>query len=253
VLRLEQDDHFARLEIEKLCFAYPGEPEIIHDLGLSIQKGETVGVVGGSGSGKTTLIDLLLGLLVPKSGHILRDSIDIHEDLRSWQQHIGYVQQSVFLLDASIRENIGFGIAKDEIDNQRVNEVIKLVKLDAWIETLKDGIDSVVGERGVMISGGQRQRIGLGRALYHNPDMLVLDEATSALDNLTEQQIMEDIYNMKGSRTLIIIAHRLDTIRRCDRIIVLDKGQIVGDGSYEELVADNKHFQMISLQSSERT
>lgn len=252
VLRLEQDDHFKLLYIEELCFAYPGEREVIHELDLSIRQGETIGVVGGSGSGKTTLIDLLLGLLVPKSGRILRDGRDIHENLRSWQQHIGYVQQSVFLLDASIRENIAFGIAKDDIDNQRVDEVIKLVKLDAWIATLKEGADSVVGERGVMISGGQRQRIGLGRALYHNPEILVLDEATSALDNLTEQQIMEDIYNMKGNRTLIMIAHRLDTIRRCDRIIVLDKGRVAGEGSYDELVADNKHFQMISLQSSER-
>ena len=243
---VQQEDHFKLLDIENLCFAYPGEPAIINGLDFSIRQGETIGVVGSSGSGKTTFVDLFLGLLVPRSGQIIRDGRDIHEDLRSWQQHIGYVQQSVFLLDASIRENIAFGIARQDIDDRRVDEVIKLVKLDAWVGGLKEGADSIVGERGVMISGGQRQRIGLGRALYHNPEILVLDEATSALDNLTEQQIMEDIYKMKGNRTLIMVAHRLDTIRRCDRIIVLDEGRIVGEGSYDELIASNEHFQAIS-------
>ncbi len=248
-LRLGPGGHFELLEIDKLCFAYPGEPEIIHNLDISIRQGETLGVVGSSGSGKTTLIDLILGLLVPESGRILRDGSDIHSDLRSWQQDIGYVQQSVFLLDASIRENIAFGVAEHEIDDYRIDEIIKLVELEEWVGSLKDGVMSIVGERGVKISGGQRQRIGLGRALYHDPDILVLDEATSALDNLTEQQIMDDIYSMQGKRTLIIIAHRLDTIRRCDRIIVLDKGCIVGEGGYDQLVADNEHFRSISLYS----
>lgn len=237
---------FSGLDIQSLSFSYPGLEAIIKNVSFYIKQGETIGIVGSSGSGKTTIVDLLLGLLVPSHGHIFQDRRDISADLREWRNRIGYVQQSVFLLDATIKQNIAFGIEQHQIDQKRIEETIRLVKLDTWIEQLPQKLNSVVGERGVRISGGQRQRIGIARALYHDPEILVLDEATSALDNLTEKRIMDDIYSMQGDRTLIMIAHRLDTIRRCDRIIVLDQGQIVGQGTYDQLLDENTVFQRIS-------
>jgi len=214
-------------------------------LNFEVNNTETIGVVGGSGAGKTTLIDLLLGLFIPSDGKILCNSTNIHNDLRQWQSRIGYVQQSIFLLDANIKQNIAFAIPNEEINMERVEEVIRLTRLESWIDTLSNGVETNVGEKGIKISGGQRQRIGIARALYHNPEILVLDEATSALDNRTEKGIMDDIYAMQGDKTIIIIAHRLDTIRRCDRILVLDDGKIVGNGTFDELYNNNNTFQNI--------
>ena len=206
-------------------------------------------IMGLPGSGKTTLVNIILGLLNPDSGEVKVNDIDIVKQLKAWQKIVGYVSQDVFLLDASIAENIAFGANLNEIDMARVDNVIKLAKLDSWINTLSNGVNSYVGEKGVQISGGQRQRIGIARALYENPEILVFDEATSALDNLTEKNIMEDIYGMQGDRTIIIIAHRLDSIKKCDRIIVLEDGKVVGDDNYSSLLKNNKVFQKISLKS----
>lgn len=233
-------------EVNDLCFAYNAETPLLKGLSFKVKKGETIGVVGCSGAGKTTLIDVLLGLLTPSSGTIKQKGIEIHKDIPGWQKRIGYVQQSVFLLDESIAENIAFGIAKADIDIQRVNEVVSLAKLDAWVKSLELGINSKVGERGVSISGGQRQRVGIARALYHAPEILILDEATSALDNRTEKNLMADVYAMKGDRTIILIAHRLETIRQCDNIIVLDQGKIAGVGTFDSLLKENAVFQDIS-------
>ena len=204
--------------------------------------------MGGSGAGKTTLVDLLLGLLPPTGGSINCNGVSIHNDLCQWQQRIGYVQQVIFLMDATIKENIAYGVAIDQIDLNRLEIVVKMAKLQNWIDELEDGVDSIVGERGVRISGGQRQRIGIARALYHNPEILILDEATSALDNNTEKRIMDDIYAMHGERTIIMIAHRLDTIRQCDRILVIEGGKIVDSGTYDNLMMDSKYFKKIANQ-----
>jgi ATP-binding cassette subfamily C protein len=241
-----QSEPFSKLDVDRVSFGYSTGSEILEKISFSVQSGETIGIVGGSGAGKTTLVDLLLGLLTPIAGKIYVNGKDIHAGLGDWQSSIGYVQQSVFLLDASIRENIAFGVPSDEISDRRVLEVLKLAKLTQWVESLPEKAEALVGERGVRISGGQRQRIGIARSLYHNPGILILDEATSALDNRTEKEIMADVYTMHGDRTIIMIAHRLDTIRNCDRIIVLERGRIAGEGTFDDLMEGNRAFQEIS-------
>jgi len=241
---------FQVLSINKLCFSYIEEQPILKHLSFAIKRGERVGIVGGSGSGKTTLVDLILGLLVPDSGKIEYNGLLINNNLHDWQHRIGYVQQVIFLMDKSIAENIAYGIHAENIDSTRLNKVTELAKLNSWLDQLPEGVQTMVGETGVRISGGQRQRIGIARALYHNPEILVLDEATSALDNKTEKEIMDDVYGMLEDRTIIMIAHRLETIKKCDRILVLDNGKVVGEGSYDHLLTSNSVFQKISLQNT---
>ena len=247
---LDYEIDFKKISLNDVHYKYSKNYRVIDNLSITIKKGEMIGIAGGSGAGKTTLVNLMLGLLVPNKGSVNVNDKNIHENLKQWQGIIGYVSQVVFLLDSSIIENIAFGLEPNEIDIKRVNRVIRLAKLDSWVNTLTDGVESIVGEQGVQISGGQRQRIGIARALYQNPEILVFDEATSSLDNLTEKEIMDDIYKMHGDRTIIIIAHRLETIRQCDRIIVLENGRVVGDDKYSSLLKNNKAFQKISLISS---
>lgn len=244
-VRIDKTDPFHKLAVNSLSFCYNAETINLKNVNFDINKGETIGIVGGSGAGKTTLVDVLLGLLKPTEGDVTCNGESIYTAVEQWQSKIGYVQQVIFLMDASIKENVAYGIPAEEIDIDRVMEVVQLTKLDYWINELADGIETHVGERGIRISGGQRQRIGLARALYHDPELLVLDEATSALDNLTEKEIMDDIYAMQGDRTIIMIAHRLDTIRRCDRVFVFEAGKLVGEGQFDELSANNKEFQRI--------
>ena len=191
-----------------------------------------------SGAGKTTLVDVILGLLTPQSGDIQVDGKSIYQDLRSWQNLIGYVPQSIFLTDDTLERNIAFGVPDHLIDAEKLQQAIQSVQLSELVEQLPDGIQTVLGERGVRLSGGQRQRVGIARALYHQRELLVLDEATAALDNETESLVSDAIKALGGNKTIIIIAHRLSTIQHCDRIYKLERGRILQSGSYEEVVLE---------------
>jgi len=238
-----------KIEINNLNFVYPNSNRIaLNKINLSIQSGKKIGIVGSTGSGKTTLIDILLGLLKPTNGEISLDGNKISKlGLREWQNSIGYVPQNIFLSDKTIAENIAFGLSLEELDIERVKEVCKIASLHNFItEELEQNYFTEVGERGIRLSGGQRQRIGIARALYNNPSLLVLDEATSALDNLTEKVIIESIANHSKNITTIIIAHRLNTIKNCDCIYYLDKGEIKSYGTYEELILKSKEFKKLT-------
>jgi ABC-type multidrug transport system fused ATPase/permease subunit len=210
---------------------------VIDGVEIKIKKGESIAFVGKSGAGKTTLVDIILGLLIPQSGDIKVDGVSIYQNLRSWQNLIGYIPQSIFLLDDSIAKNIAFGVSDELIDYNRLKRAIDAAQLTELVHQLPYGIETRVGERGVMLSGGQRQRVGIARALYHEREILVLDEATAALDNETEKLVSESIQNLAGKKTLITIAHRLSTVENCDRIYLLEKGRIVRSGKFSEVLA----------------
>jgi ABC-type multidrug transport system fused ATPase/permease subunit len=242
--------HLTRaLEFRDVRFAYPAaEQPTLAGLDLSIAARSTVGIVGGTGAGKTTVIDMILGLLAPEAGEILVDGTPVtRENRRAWQQSLGYVPQAIFLTDDTVAANIAFGLPPGEIDRARVEAAARIANLHDFVTAeLPQGYDTVVGERGIRLSGGQRQRIGIARALYRDPDVLVLDEATSALDNLTERAVMEAVHNLGGRKTVILVAHRLSTVKDCDKIIVLERGRVVGEGSYAELVAGNDAFRRMA-------
>lgn len=216
------------LQIKNVSFHYSGvKKNIIENLEMQIKKGESIALIGTSGAGKSTLADLILGLLVPQKGKVCMDGVDITTIPEKWAQTIGYVPQSVFLADASIEENVAFGVPYNQIDKERIQEAIRRAELEEFVSSLPEGVQTFVGDRGVRLSGGQRQRIAIARALYHRPEILVLDEATSALDNDTESAIMSAIDSLQGQVTLIIVAHRLTTVRNCDVIYeVKNKGLI---------------------------
>ena len=214
------------IELKDITYAYPNTDKLIFDhADLSIPVGSSVGIVGTSGAGKSTVVDILLGLLKPQTGNIYADGVDVMENYRSWIKNIGYIPQMIFMLDSTIRENVAFGVHRDRISEERIWEVLKEAQLDEFVRTLPDGLDTTIGERGIRLSGGQRQRIGIARALYEDPEVLVLDEATSALDNDTEAAIMESINRLHGKKTLVIIAHRLQTIEKCDMIYRVENGK----------------------------
>lgn len=226
------------LAIKDISFKYPGsDMNVLDSVSLNIKKGESIAFIGPSGSGKSTLVDIILGLLKPDSGMIIVDHINTLTNIRSWQNQLGYVPQSIYLTDDSLRNNIAFGIAAQEISDIQISKAIKSAQLDEFIETLPEGLETFVGERGVRLSGGQKQRIGIARALYHDPKIMIFDEATSALDGETESGVMEAISALKGIKTVIIIAHRLSTVINCDRIYSLEKGKIVKIGSPKEVLA----------------
>ncbi len=204
------------------------------EVSLDIQRGESVGFIGSSGSGKSTLIDIILGLLQPGSGQVLVDGNDIRDNIRGWQDQIGYVPQSIYLTDDTMRRNIAFGLGESEIDDAAVTQAIRAAQLEDFVETLANGVETKVGERGIRLSGGQRQRIGIARALYHDP--AVLDEATSALDTSTEKEVMRSIRALHGIKTVIIVAHRLSTVEHCDRLYRLDQGRIIDQGDPGDLI-----------------
>ena len=213
------------IALRDVCFTYPNAPTpTLNHLSLSIKRGETIGFVGPSGSGKSTLVDVFLGLLTPSAGTIFLGDSDIQKNLRGWQNQIGYVPQSIYLTDDSLRRNVAFGLSDNKIDNAAVARAIRSAQLEEFVGTLPAGLETVVGERGIRLSGGQRQRIGIARALYHDPSVLVLDEATSALDTATEQGVMEAITALHGTKTILIVAHRLSTVEHCDRVYRLEAG-----------------------------
>lgn len=237
------------LELENVSYVYPGaERSGLSDINLTIRAGERIGVVGASGSGKTTLADVILGLLRPQAGTIRSDGIDITTNgLRAWHQTVGYVPQNIFLIDASLSENIALGLKPDEIDMAKVEHVGRIAHLHNFVKgELTEGYKTLVGERGVRLSGGQRQRIGIARALYHNADLIVFDEATSALDNLTEREVIASIEALSGDKTILMIAHRLSTVKVCDRILVMDRGKLLDAGTWEELAAQSAHFRALA-------
>ncbi|MDA8924606.1 ABC transporter ATP-binding protein/permease [Gammaproteobacteria bacterium] len=215
------------IDIQNISHSYDSETISLHNISISIKKGESIGIIGKSGAGKSTLVDVILGLLAPTSGAIAVDGNSIYENLIGWQQIVGYVQQDVFLLDDSILKNIAFGIHEENIDYERLYQVVNETQLDDFVYALSEGLNTQLGERGIRLSGGQKQRIGIARALYHKSSVLVFDEATSALDTETETEIMSEISNLKGDQTIIVIAHRLSTLKHCDRILELSKGSIV--------------------------
>lgn len=226
-------------------FSYPTmRKTAIEGITLSIGVGTSVGLIGGTGAGKTTLVDIILGLLRPSEGAIIVDGVPIDEsNLQSWQQALGYVPQSIFLADTTVAENIALGVRKDSIDMAKVEECARMAQIhDFVLSDMSDAYETRVGERGVRLSGGQRQRIGIARALYRDPSVLVLDEATSALDTLTEKAVMESVQALSHQKTIIMIAHRLTTVRPCDTIFMLDKGRLVEQGSYDELLATSRKF-----------
>ncbi len=210
-----------------VTYAYPNtDTNVLEDANCVIPKGKTVAFIGSSGAGKTTMADIILGLLAPQRGKILVDDIDVFKNLTMWHHQIGYIPQVIYLSDDTIRNNIAFGIHEDQIDEEAVKTALKKAQLAEFVDTLPDGLDTIVGDRGVRLSGGQRQRIGIARALYHDPEILVLDEATSALDNETETAVMEAIESLQGSKTMIIIAHRLTTIQNADIIYEVGDGKV---------------------------
>jgi ABC-type multidrug transport system fused ATPase/permease subunit len=224
------------IQISGLSFSYPdANKKTLDNISFAINYGQTVGIIGPSGSGKSTLVDVILGLLTPTGGNIEVDGKDISSSMRGWQNLIGYVPQTVFLSDDTLRRNIAFGIPDGEIDNEAVRKAVKYAQLEEYVSTLDLDIDAFVGERGVRISGGQRQRIGIARALYHNPSVLVLDEATSSLDNETEKGVMESIIALQGSKTILIVAHRLTTVQHCDKIFRIQHGKLVEAGTPNEI------------------
>ena len=225
------------IELKNLFYRYPeSESLTIQNICMKIKKGDSIGLIGKSGAGKTTLVDMLLGLLIPEKGNIEVDGMSIYDNIRSWQNLLGYIPQSIFLTDDSIERNIAFGIPDSLIDKVRVQQAIASAQLTTFIQSLPNGVNTIVGERGVKLSGGQRQRVGIARAIYHQREILVLDEATAALDNETERLVNESINSLSGEKTLIIIAHRLSTVKNCDCLYLLETGRVVKSGSYQDVL-----------------
>ncbi|AVV35233.1 multidrug ABC transporter ATP-binding protein [Halomonas sp. SF2003] len=239
------------VSLRNVSFNYPeAKKSALENISIDIPVNNVIGLVGASGSGKSTAIDMILGLISPDRGTLLVDDVPVcSNNLRKWQNSIGFVPQSIFLSDNSIRENIAFGLPEEEIDDQRIKNAVALAHLEELIQELPDGIMTRVGERGVQLSGGQRQRIGIARALYDDADILIFDEATSALDGITEKTIMDAIHNFADKKTIIMIAHRLATVKECDCIYMMQKGKIVDSGSYQELCHNNNLFNIMANNS----
>jgi ATP-binding cassette subfamily C protein len=226
------------VSIENVAYVYPNAATpALRSVSLTIKKGEAIGLIGPTGGGKTTMVDLITGLLEPAVGVVRVDGRDIREHLPSWQERIGYVPQSVYLADATIRQNVTLGIDTADVDKEMLERAVRMAQLEEFVDKLPSGLDTMVGERGVRLSGGQRQRIGIARALYADPEILIFDEATSALDNQTEAYVIEAIERLKRDRTIVMIAHRLSTVKNCDRLVVLRDGEVQNIGTYEEIIS----------------
>ncbi len=225
--------------LDRLTFTYPNSNrKALDEISLTIQKGQSIGLIGKSGSGKTTLVDVVLGLFTPQSGDIKVDGSSVYNNLRAWQNLLGYVPQTIFLTDDTLERNIAFGVPDHLIDQEKLQRAIEMAQLKDVVEQLPNGIQTLVGERGILLSGGQRQRVGIARVLYHQREILVFDEATAALDNETEHLVTEATKALSGSKTIIIIAHRLSTIEHCDRIYQIGQGKVLKSGSYKEVVLE---------------
>lgn len=237
-----------KIELKNVKFNYPGkENPAINDINMVIKANEIIGLVGSSGSGKSTLVDLLLGLLDPQSGSIYMDGVLItDENKRAWQNNLGFVPQDIFLSEGTIAENVAFGLPVEDINFEQIDKALELAHLNELVSQFPKGVNTKVGERGIQLSGGQRQRIGIARALYHEASVLVFDEATSALDGITEKVIMNAIHEFSGQKTIIMIAHRLKTVQKCDRIYLMEQGSIIAKGTYNELIETNLMFKKMA-------
>lgn len=236
------------VRLDNIHFCYPGKKEKALDgVTMDIPVNRVIGLVGASGSGKSTIIDVLLGLIPADQGGLVVDGQKLSgQTLRAWQNNVGFVPQSIFLADATIRENIAFGIPPDKIDDARVKRAAQMAHLDELLERIPEGFETRVGERGIQLSGGQRQRIGIARALYDDAEVLVLDEATSALDGITERLVMDAIHDFAGKKTIIMIAHRLTTVKECDCIYLLENGKVVDTGTFDTLFQHNEIFRRMA-------
>jgi ABC-type multidrug transport system fused ATPase/permease subunit len=232
---------FKSIELKDVSYSYPARDiKVIDNISLAINKGDSIGIIGSSGSGKTTLLDILLGLIEVEHGSVKFNGEDLNNNLLSdWKSHVAYIPQNIFIIDNTIARNIALGEPDEFIDFERLNNSIKQSKLSQLVDQMPEGLNTVLGEDGVQLSGGQRQRVALARAFYHNRDVIVMDEATSALDSETELEIVNEIKLLKGNKTLIVIAHRLSTVKHCDYIYKLDKGKMVDKGSYKSVVSSN--------------
>jgi len=234
------------IRVNNIFYSYPASNEnVINGVTFTIKKGEKIGIVGKSGAGKTTLIDLLIGVLKPSKGEILIDGENVNNALKNWQIQIGYVPQNIYLLDDSVMKNIAYGVNEQCIDKRRVNAALEGAKLEGFITNLQSGYNTHIGENGTRISGGQRQRIGIARALYNEPDIIVMDEGTSSLDNETQRSIRQSIDEIGNDKTVIIVAHRLNTVEHCDTIIVMENGKIAEIGNYAKLSNNGGVFQQM--------
>jgi len=227
------------INLSNLSFSYPSRNEFsLSKISMKINKGEFIGIIGQTGSGKSTLMNLLIGLLKPSEGKVEVDKLDINSNLHNWFNKIGYVPQSVYLTDDTIKKNIAFGLKEENINDDLVKKAVEQASLDKFFNNLQNGLNTIVGEKGIRLSGGQQQRIGIARALYREPEILIFDEATSSLDTSTEEKIMDSIQFLKRKKTLIIVTHRLSTIKNCDKVFFIDKGKIVKHGSPKEILGE---------------
>ncbi len=236
--------------MDGVSFSYEGtDSPALADVNLTIRRGEQIGICGPTGGGKSTLVDLLAGLLSPSAGRVTVDGKDIAGKTRAWQRNLGTVPQMVFLIDDSLRRNIALGIPDSEIDEVAVGDAVRLAQLETYIEALPEGLDTVVGERGVRISGGERQRIAIARALYNRPQVLIFDEGTSALDNATEQELMNSLRHLRGAHTILLVAHRLSTVRDADRVIFVENGRVAGIDTFDGLRESSESFRHMASMS----
>ncbi len=235
------------LQAKGVWYRYPGtESFALCGVDLEIEKGSSVAFVGPTGAGKTTVVDVLLGLLRPERGSVKVDGVNIQTNLRGWQDNIGYIPQEIYLTDDTIRHNVALGLQSEHVNDENLWQALHAAQLVEFIEALPDGVETIVGERGLRISGGQKQRIGIARALYHNPDVLVMDEPTSSLDMTTERRVVTAINALKGERTVILIAHRIATVRKCDRLFFVKDGHLDASGSYKELLEAHPEFRAMA-------
>ena len=233
------DLSWQKIHVRGVNFYYPDtDMPSLHNVNMEITRNSSIGIIGVSGAGKSTIIDMILGLLIPSQGEVLLDEKKISDELRDWQNQIGYVPQNIYLTDDSLRNNIAFGLKPDEIDEQSIQLALKKAQLDSYVSSLKSGLDTRVGEQGVRLSGGQKQRIGIARALYNNPTVLVLDEASSALDVETEAEVMKAVNALRGQQTILTISHRIISLKDCDWIYKLENGRVVDEGVYSDVISD---------------
>jgi ATP-binding cassette subfamily C protein len=252
--RIDRGEERCRLQdgiaFDHVSFKYDGvAPFALEDLSFEVKRGQSVGIVGATGAGKSTVIDVLLGLLEPHAGRVTADGVDIQQSGARYRRAIGYVPQHIFLADDSVRRNVALGVDDAQVDDERVWAALRMAQLEDFVRTLPEALETCVGEGGTLLSGGQRQRIGIARALYHDPDVLVFDEATSSLDVTTEADVTRAIESLLGVKTMVVVAHRLSTVRRCDQLLLLAGGRLQAKGTYDELVRDEPMFRKMALET----